>query len=397
MAIPISSLLLMTWRTLSRDWVRSGLTAFGVFMGVAAVSATLNIQSMTQAQIEQKLAERDKPFLSPFLSPVDGFAPPELDQEDAQDLKKAIPLIRSISLTSSVSLTGSVQFEGQTVDSAQAMGVTLNYLETTGRKMVQGRFFNFIDFDGYLPVAIADEQLASSLFQGQDPIGKAIYAGGNRFVIVGVIQTKTDGSGTPPQGMLLLTQRYASLVQGAFVMSTLQISPHRLEQIPELKKQVEQAFQQRYPQATLYIFDNSSDLLKEQETQAIAARGLMVVGLVALAIGGVGIANITVASVLERTKEIGIRRAIGATRLEIMVQFILEAVTVSVIGGAIAIISVHYVTQAATTTLVQLPYAFSSENASLAMTAAIAIGVGSSFFPALRATRINIITALKTD
>lgn len=145
-----------------------------------------------------------------------------------------------------------MQFEDQSVGS-QTQGVTLNYLETTGRKMLQGRFFNFIDIEGYLPVA--------------------------------------------------------------------------------------------------YVYSNAEDLLKEQETQAIAARGLLIVGLVALAISGVGIANITVASVLERTKEIGIRRAIGATRLEIMAQFILEAITVSIAGGAIAVVSVHYGTQFITTTL----------------------------------------------
>jgi putative ABC transport system permease protein len=155
--------------------------------------------------------------------------------------------------------------------------------------------------------------------------------------------------------------------------------------------------QLRYPQATVYIYSNAEDLLKEQETQAIAARGLLIVGLVALAIGGVGIANITVASVLERTKEIGIRRAIGATRLEIMSQFILEAIAVSVTGGAIAVVSVHYGTQFITTKMTQLPYTFSSQNAVLAMTAALGVGVGSSFFPALRATRINIISALRTD
>ncbi|MCU0570670.1 MAG: ABC transporter permease [Oculatellaceae cyanobacterium Prado106] len=387
----------MTWRTLSRDWIRSGLTAFGVFMGVAAVSATLNIQSMTRAQIELKLAERDKPYLAPFISPTDRFALPEIDQNDAQALQKAFPQIRSISLTSSVSTISSVQFESQTVEGVMGQSVTLNYLETTGRRMLKGRFFNFIDFDGYLPVAIADERLASTLFQGQDPIGKAVYTGGNRLVIIGVTQTKSDGSGAESQGVLWVTERYASLIQGSFNYSTLQISPHRLEEIPALKTLVEQFFQQRFPQASVYLYDNSSDLLKEQETQAIAARGLMIVGLVALAIGGVGIANITVASVLERTKEIGIRRAIGATRLEIMAQFILEAIAVSIAGGAIAVISVHYVTQVVTTTIVQLPYEFSTENAGLAMTAAIAVGVGSSFFPALRATRINIITALRTE
>jgi putative ABC transport system permease protein len=396
MSIPISSLLLMTWRTLTRDWLRSGLTAFGVCMGVAAVSATLNIQSITNTQIEQKLAQRDKPYLIPNLASEDGFPLPKTTQTDIDEIKKALPLIRSISQTVAVSTIGSVQFETQTI-SPQTQGVTLNYLETTGRKMLQGRFFNFIDIEGYLPVAIVDERLAATLFNGQDPIGKAIYAGSNRLVVVGITETKTEGYEGEAPGLLLLTDRFATAIDSSFSYTALQISPNRLEEIAPLKTQLEELFKQRYPKATVYVYSNAEDLLKEQETQAIAARGLLIVGLVALSIGGVGIANITVASVLERTKEIGIRRAIGATRLEIMAQFILEAIAVSLAGGAIAVVSVHYGTQFITTTVTQLPYTFSAQNSGLAMAAAIGVGVGSSFFPALRATRINIISALKSD
>jgi putative ABC transport system permease protein len=396
MSIPILSLVTMTWRTLTRDWLRSGLTTFGVCMGVAAVSATLNIQSITNTQIEQKLAQRDKPFLIPNLSPNDQFPLPKITQTDIDEIQAALPLIRSISQTVSVSTIGSIQFEGQT-QGPQTQGVTLNYLETTGRKMLQGRFFKFIDVEGYLPVAIVDERLASTLFNGQDPIGKAVYAGSNRLVIIGVTETKSDGSEGEAPGLLLITDRFANAIDSSFAYTALQISPYRLEEITPLKAELEKLLQQRYPQTTVYVYSNAEDLIKEKETQAIAARGLLIVGLVALAIGGVGIANITVASVLERTKEIGIRRAIGATRLEIMAQFILEAIAVSVAGGAIAVVSVHYGTQFITTNMTQFPYTFSSQNAVLAMTAALGVGVGSSFFPALRATRIDIISALRTE
>jgi putative ABC transport system permease protein len=91
MSIPISSLLLMTWRTLTRDWLRSGLTAFGVCMGVAAVSATLNIQSITNNQIEQKLAQRDKPYLIPGISPNDGFPHPKLLRLISMKLRNLCP------------------------------------------------------------------------------------------------------------------------------------------------------------------------------------------------------------------------------------------------------------------------------------------------------------------
>jgi putative ABC transport system permease protein len=118
----------------------------------------------------------------------------------------------------------------------------------------------------------------------------------------------------------------------------------------------------------------------------------------ALIIGGVGIANITVASVMERTREIGLRRAIGATDLEVMAQFIAEIVTLSAIGGLGAIISVHILTQIATTTLfTNAPYKFKIENALLSMAAAFVVGVGAIFLPALRVTQIDVVQALRGD
>ncbi|WP_414587609.1 ABC transporter permease [Scytonema sp. PCC 10023] len=108
-------------------------------------------------------------------------------------------------------------------------------------------------------------------------------------------------------------------------------------------------------------------------------------------------ANITIASVLERIEEIGIRRALGATQFEVMVQFILEALLLSIFGGTLAIISVHGLTQTATTVIIQAPYQFSLRNVALSMGAAVAVGVGSSFLPALKATKIDIIAALRSD
>jgi putative ABC transport system permease protein len=154
---------------------------------------------------------------------------------------------------------------------------------------------------------------------------------------------------------------------------------------------------QRYPDSDIYLNDNAEDLLKEKEAQEISARALTAIGLIALAIGGVGIANITIATVMERTKEIGIRRAIGATRVEVMLQFILEALLLSCVGGGLAIVTVHSLTILATTMVFELPYEFSAYNSSLSMGAAIAVGVGASFFPALRATRVDIIKALRSD
>ncbi|NJK49250.1 FtsX-like permease family protein [Candidatus Gracilibacteria bacterium] len=396
MGLPIADLLFMTWKSLSSNLLRSGLSSLGVFMGVAAVNTTLNIQTISSTQIAEKLALRDKPYILPIL--ISEFGEEiKLTQTDRQALKQSIPNIRSISTLGYVGNSGSVQFEDRQLDKVSVNSVSLNYLETTGRKMVKGRFFNRADFDQYRQVVIVDEKLAFALFRGQNPLNQAIFSSNLRLIVIGVTQSRLGDSDPNVRGTLWITENFANALEGEAHFNEPQISPHRLEDITNLATKVQQILSQRYPQMSVYVEDNAGDLLREKETQEIANYALAGVGLIALVIAGVGIANITVASVIERTKEIGIRRALGASQLEVMLQFILEAILLSIVGGVIAIATVHSLTHTATTTVIQAPYKFSSRNAGLSMGAALLVGVGSSFFPALRATRVDIIKALRSE
>jgi putative ABC transport system permease protein len=398
MGISPFDLLHLTRKSLTANWVRSGLTLLGVFMGVGAVSTTLNIADIADATIEAQLAQRDKPFLVPYLFSEDGFFENRtLDQADQDYLKRSVPRIRSISSVSMVDYSATLQYRGNEAKDVQMFGVSENYVETTGRRMLAGRFFSQADYKQYRAVAIIDQKLATTLFRNKSPLNQAIFSDTLRFVIIGIVEAKPGGEMSRSAGTLWMPNTYAKSLSTGFDFSSLQISGFDLEEIPTLIERTKQALSRRYPKVTVEAYDNTSDLLAQRKIQRLAANALAIVGLVALAIGGVGIANITIAAVLERTKEIGIRRAIGATRLEIMVQFILEAVILSILGGAIAVGTVHFATQIVTSTLFPAPYRFSQRSASLAMGAAIAVGVGSSFLPALRATRVDIIAALRSD
>lgn len=198
-------------------------------------------------------------------------------------------------------------------------------------------------------------------------------------------------------GTLWLPQTFARVLGGSFSASTLQIGSNRLEDIPQIKEEVEKILSQRHPKSLVYMQDNTEDLEREREIQKTVARALYLLAMIALSIGGVGIANISIASVTERIKEIGIRRAVGATQREIMIQFILEAVILSLVGGVAAILTVHSVTVTVTTKFVRVPYQFSSQGAALSLGSALLVGVGASFFPALKASRIDVIQALRTN
>jgi len=393
--LPIFDLLKMTCKSLSSNLLRSGLTSLGVFMGVAAVNATLNIQTISNYKITQQLGERDNPYVNPWV--YSEFEEAQLTAADIQALIQSIPIIRSISTLGSVEGIESVQFEAKQVKKISVNSVSDNYLETTGRKMLQGRFFNPTDFEQYFPVAIVDQRLARVLFGEQNPVNQVVFAANLRFIVIGVVQTKSNELDPDSNGNLLITENSASVLQGDNVFKMLQITPRYLEEIPALQAQVEKILRQRYPQFMVYADSNADGLLAEKKAQQTSSLALAGVGLIALTIAGVGIANITIASVIERTKEIGIRRAIGATRLEVMLQFIFEAILLSLIGGAIAIITVHGATRFATTKIVESSYQFSSRNAALSIAAALAVGVGSSFIPALRATKVDIVKALKGE
>jgi putative ABC transport system permease protein len=393
--LPIFDLLKMTCKSLSSNLLRSGLTSLGVFMGVAAVNATLNIQTISSHKITQQLAERDNPYVIPWI--YSDFAETPLTEADQQALTQSIPIIRSISTLGEVPGIEWVQFEAKQVKKIHVNSVSTNYLETTGRKMLQGRFFNSTDFEQYFPVAVVDQRLARVLFGEQNPVNQVVFASDLRFMVVGVVQTKPNELDPDSNGNLLITENFANVLQGDNVFKMLQITPRYLEEIPDLQVQVEKILRQRHPQLMVYADSNADGLLEEKKAQETSSLALAGVGLIALIIAGVGIANITIASVIERTKEIGIRRAIGATQLEVMLQFIFEAILLSLIGGAIAIITVHGATRFATTKIVESPYQFSSRNAALSIAAALAVGVGSSFIPALRATKVDIVKALKTE
>lgn len=398
MALSPLDLTFITLKDLSGNWIRSGLTALGIFMGVAAVNGTLNLDAITAAQIQQKLAERDNPFISPQLFDLAGDRPtPTLTAEDFAALKQEVPGIADISTVTNVFTASGVQYQGTVADQVTIRGVSDNFQTTTGRRIVAGRFFEPVDFERFNPATVIDQTLAEQLFAGESPVGRGIFVGGNRFTVVGVSETKKQFPEEKPSGELWITQNYAEALAGGFTFGSIQISIKELQNYSTVEEQVETVLNQRYPGFEIFSFSNAADLYQEEQQQRTSARVLTGVGVFALTIGGVGIANITMAAVMERTREIGLRRAIGATDLEVMMQFIMEAAVLSVVGGLAAVTSIHFLTQAATTRVFEAPYEFSIKDAGISMGAAFAIGVGASFLPALRVTRIDIVQALRGD
>lgn len=398
MALSPTDLILTTFRDLGGNWVRSGLTTLGIFMGVAAVNATLNIEAITQTQLQEKLEQRDNPFVRFFMYDPTGLkGPPEVGEEDFVAMQQEVSGIAGVSRRVRVFNVSQVRYQGQVVLDADVEGVSLNYQETTGRRMLEGRFFQETDFEEYYPVAVINTVLADQLFPNGAPVNQGLFLDTIRMTVVGVVEAKQGRADREPEAEVWLTENYASAIAGRYSWGNTQIAIEELEDYESVEDGIEAFLQQRYAGFEVRVWGNAADLYQEEQQQRTSSRILKVVGLLALVIGGVGIANITVAAVMERTREIGLRRAIGATDWEVMMQFIVEAALLSVIGGTVAIASVHGLTKLATDRVFEAPYTFRIQDAAISMGAAFAVGVGASFIPALRVTQIDVVQALRGE
>lgn len=384
-------LLTLTFHSLRSNILRSALTTLGVFMGVASVSATLQVGSISRAVIQTELAKREAPHLTIGLWGVEGR---EAKLEDMEVFKQQIKGIQAISAVNFVwEFSDSTIFQGQEAE-AGVRAVSEDYLLTSGRRVLAGRPFTNADFANYGSVVLIDQFLAMKLFQGQNPIGQLIFSGQNPFLVVGVIETKFDAEEEEPRGELFLPISTYSSMTGRQRINSIWIRPQNLKDMEKIEAQAKQLFEQHFPGSDFSAWSNVEDILQQRETFELASRGLTAVGVISLLIGGVGIANITIAAVMERTPEIGLRRAMGATRQDILLQFILEAALLSLLGGIGAIATVHGLTLVVANTF-ELPYEFESHIAMLSLSSALIVGVGAGFLPALRASQIDPVKALR--
>ena len=391
MSISPLDLMALTYNSMRGNPLRSILTILGVFMGVASFSATLHLGNIGEAVIERQLSKREAPQLSVWYWTDDGR---RLQLEDMEFLQQRMTGLQAISTHTRFD-SGEVIFQDKQAE-LSIYAVSPDYLLTSGRKLLQGRFFYDDDFANYRPLAIIDEFLAEELFPRQNPVGQRLFAAGQPYIVIGVMETKLKSEDYQPKGEIVVPVSLYKMVKASREIRKLQLRPKNLEDIQSLERQAEKLLSQRYPGGQFWARNNIDDILEQQETLVFVSQGLLVLAIITLLVGGVGIANITLASVVERTQEIGLWRAIGATQTEVWLHFILEAILFSLIGGTIAIATVHGGTIMIANRF-DLPYEFDTDTAALALGSSLFVGVGSVFFPALQASKLDPVKALRSS
>ena len=397
-------------RAISANKLRSILTVLGVMIGVAAVIAVVSLVQGMQYKLSQDLQNIGSNYIEVFPDAGEqrnSFLQkmPELTIDDAEAVKKAAPTIREFTPL----FLPNVELKyGDARHRLQLYGVNSSYQDIFNHWVERGRFFTPLDDETKKRICVLGVTAAEKINVGASPIGKLIQIDGNGFTVVGMMEKKGGSFGQDRDDIVLIPFSTASTIWGAENMKRL-ILAFQMKQGSDLdliREQVTETLRTRHhlkkEQKDDFRILAQEEILKIISTALNTTTGVMggIVGI-ALLVGGIGIMNIMLVSVTERTREIGIRKSIGARRRDVLVQFLVEAIALSGFGGGVGVLGGYILANIARfllQRLVDLPPVHTPLWAIvIAFTFCAVLGVIFGIYPAAKASKLDPIEALRYE
>ena len=396
----------ISWRAIRANKMRSVLTTLGIVIGIVTVTLMgTAIEGLNAAFI------KSISFLGADVLYVSRFNWLAHSQEEWEKMEKRreITLAQVEALTRQLTLARAVapsaqvgqpiQYQKRRSNNVDITGTTEQFLFTSGSAIASGRFFSSPEASGGRPVCVIGSMVATNLFPRESPLGKKVKIGDRPFEVVGVLEKQgglLDGGNIDNQAIIPLKQFLTAFWSDPdYTIAVKATSPEQLEEAKEELRVAMRRVRRVAPSEADDFAINQLDQIVEmfhKEAGVIAAIGLFITGL-SLFVGGIGIMNIMFVSVAERTREIGIRKAIGAKRRTILLQFLAEAASICLLGGMIGLAIAWPLT------LVMrnfMPATMSPLIVGVALLVSLITGVLSGFFPAWRAARMNPVDALRS-
>jgi putative ABC transport system permease protein len=403
--------VMTAFRILGRNRLRAGLTVLGIVIGVAAVIAMISIGQGAKAAVRAQVASMGTNviIILPGATTTGGVrggqgSAVNLTVADAQDLKKRAPLL----IDTAWGKRDVMQVVyGNRNWNAPVNGISPGYLTIRDWSYASGVPFTQTDMDIAARVALVGQTVVDNLFEpGEEPVGATVRLKNVPFTVIGVLAPKGQSSqGTDQDDIIFIpfttAERKVLGTQFLGSIGAIFAATDRMEDLPEAVEQIREVLRSRHrlqpEQPDDFTVRTQVDIAQVQEGMGqTLTLMLFAIASISLLVGGIGIMNILLVSVTERTREIGVRMAVGAKRKHILMQFLIEAMTLSLFGGLLGIV-LGVVCARATTVLAGWPTIISMESILAAFAFSLFVGLFFGLYPANKASRLNPIDALRYE
>ncbi|HEY6465533.1 MAG TPA: ABC transporter permease [Candidatus Acidoferrales bacterium] len=397
----------VAFRTLARNKMRTALTMLGIMIGIGAVICTVAIGQGSQDMVQEQFASlgENMIWVQAGGRNVNGVrtgfgATKTLTAEDAKAVRANVPHITGFS----PDVEGNIQvvYQGQNWYT-RYRGVAPDYFQIRNWPIVEGSNFTADDMDHYENVCLLGHTVEQQLFGSEDPIGSTIRMGTEPCRIIGVLKTKGQSTSGFDQDDLIAVPYTTAMhkLEGISWIHNAYFSTDSSASIASAEDGIERLLRQRHhlrpAENDDFNIRHPADILEAREkTSETFTLMLGSVASVSLLVGGIGIMNIMLVSVTERTREIGVRMAIGATEHDVRTQFLIEALALSLVGGVIGIIF-GIAASAGISDVLNWPTAISVVAIGVAVAFAAGIGVVFGYYPARKAAALDPIEALRYE
>lgn len=398
------SSLKMAWQSILANKMRSFLTMLGVIIGVGAVIAMVAMGQGTAAGITERISSMGANLLTVTAGgssgPIRGGNTSQLTMGDVEAIQQ-LPLVKYVA--AEASMNSATVTCGNATWTTNVDGTSPDLMKIKDWPVVEGAFFSASDLNKCSRVAVIGQSIIDNLFvDGSDPLGQSIRINGLSFTVVGILEEK-GSSGRNDQDDIIyipLSTAQQRLI-GSQSVQSINVQASSQEALAPLKNYMTTLLRQRHRLADtadddFYIRDMADILSSIEDTSKMMSFLLGGIAAVSLLVGGIGIMNIMLVSVTERTREIGIRMAIGATTQAILSQFLIEALLLCFIGGLIGVL-VGIGTAATLAAVAGLRMKVAPWLIILSMGFAVMIGLFFGYYPARKAANSNPIDALRFE